>query len=817
MTSGTCGFHKSFHSQAQMEPLPDAVAQASTMQSLKATACGDSSSGESSEEEEEEEAKPTEVEEKKEEAGEDHDPTVRKPSKVFACARGVAAYRNILLDLMGVKPGHTVVLISNTGSPNPLTAILDLGVETFHTVVPERTVREHTQWHSTQILIERVTENELQRYASTPESDMAKPTGTMQTHFQYMKVAVSGTDDDCKFDPWQVEVHPEDSQLAGLDLMSTPMAVLQHQLESQLQANRLLLKPSSVSAAHRGIFTTGRLEEGARIPASALMFSRQSFLRAFLERHEWYDRIGLCDEMYHEGALSKVFCVFFGIAGEIMHAPPFRGRTAGASFCNVRLVANPRAGFNRDMLHLEVKTFNQCGIAPGTELLLDYGDRFDLSVPFGIRRRVPTEPSEPRSTAQGSGQERQQPSSGSGSTSPCPGQSVETSVGDAGRGRGRGGRGGRGRGGHGGKASDRGQANAGSAPPDDVLADALDDLFGGDSKERSEEQLKEEASKSTMPDRVKLEGCDADDPAAVADASSGGAAPGTPTPRGLGTPISRGPGAPPPAGPGTPPPARGPRTPTALTPASPVGNSEPATPTPRAATASGRSAGDQHEPGREEEDEEDEAMLQGTGKRKRRKVVEEPVGEYDILGENGQFKLVRVRDTLDHVIIGSQSIAKGSVLFHSNRVIAQLVKSLKQADSSWNPKTHPCSMIKASATTVIAHNQNQALTVCTLEEGWKKARAESPEVNFWNQASVGEPDETGKLVCTLLQQSCWVQQDSRPAEPWLLSLLQPGVKLNKVRVVDVWMVHDNTFGPWGGLAVTATKQINFNMHGQATL
>ena len=809
MTSGTRGFHKSFHSQVQIEPLPDAVAQASTMQSLKATACGDSSSGESSEEDEEE-AKPTEGEENKEEAVQDHDPTVRKPSKVFACARGVAAYRNILLDFMGVKPGHTVVLISNTGSPNPITAILASGVETFHTVVPEKTVREHTQWHSKQILLERITEIELQRYASTPESDMAKPTGTMQSHFQYMKVAVGWTDDDCKFDPWQVEVHPEDSQLAGLDLMSTPMAALQHQTESQLQANRLLLKPSSVSAAHQGVFTTGRLEEGARIPVTALMFSRQSFLRAFLERHEWYDRIGLCDEMYHEGAPSKVFFVFFGIAGEIMHAPAFRGRSAGASFCNVRLVANPRAGFNKNMLYLEVKTFNQCGIAPGTELLLDYGDRFDLSVPFGVRRRVPPEPSEPRSTAQGSDQERQQPSSGSGSTSPCPGQSVETSVGDAGRGRGRGGRGGRGRGGHGGKASGRGRANAGSAPPDDVLANALPGIFDeGD----SEEQAKKEDSKSAMPGSVKLEDGedrDEDDPAAVADASSGGAAPDTPTLRGAVTPISRG-------GPGTPPPARGPGTPTARTPASPAGNSAPATPTPRAATASGRSAGDQHEPGREEEEEEDDGILASTGKRKRRKVVEEPIGEHDILGETAQFKLVRVRDTLDHVIIGSQSIAKGSVLFHSNRVVAQLVKNLKQADSSWNPKTHPCSMIKASATTVIAHHQNQTLTVCTLEEAWKKARVENPEVNFWNQASVGEPDETGKLVCTLLQQSCWVPQESPPTGPWLLSLLQPGVKLNKVKVVDVWMVHDNTFGPWGGLAMTAVKQINFNMHGQATL
>ena len=86
------------------------------------------------------------------------------------------------------------------------------------------------------------------------------------------------------------------------------------------------------------------------------------------------DRLFKLEEVVHTGMSNTFYGVFVGIAGEVM--APGQGQRA-----NVELVLAPAQGLNPDCIKLVVKTRTKQGLAKGSELLLDYGDAFDVTLP----------------------------------------------------------------------------------------------------------------------------------------------------------------------------------------------------------------------------------------------------------------------------------------------------------------------------------------------------------------------------------------------------------------------------------------------------
>ena len=122
--------------------------------------------------------------------------------------------------------------------------------------------------------------------------------------------------------------------------------------------------------------------EGAVIgDATAIFFSSQVELMAFLlsdarpNHRRFADRLFKLKDVLHEGIRKTFFGILVGVAGEIM-APSLNQRA------NVELVLAPAQGLNPDLVKLVAKTRNKQGVAKSAELLLDYGDEFDVLLPL---------------------------------------------------------------------------------------------------------------------------------------------------------------------------------------------------------------------------------------------------------------------------------------------------------------------------------------------------------------------------------------------------------------------------------------------------
>ena len=121
--------------------------------------------------------------------------------------------------------------------------------------------------------------------------------------------------------------------------------------------------------------------EGAEIgSATSIFFSSKIELMAFLKsearpnHRRFADRLIKLDDIMHSGIPKTFYGILVGVAGEVM--APSQGQRA-----NVELVLAPAQGLNPDLVKLVVKTRNKQGVAKGTELLLDYGDAFDVTLP----------------------------------------------------------------------------------------------------------------------------------------------------------------------------------------------------------------------------------------------------------------------------------------------------------------------------------------------------------------------------------------------------------------------------------------------------
>lgn len=114
--------------------------------------------------------------------------------------------------------------------------------------------------------------------------------------------------------------------------------------------------------------------------ATSLLFSSQAQLNNFLKsearpnHRRFADRLFQLTNILHDGEYKTIFGILMGVAGEIM--APGQGQRA-----NVELVLYPTEGLNPGLVKLVAKTRTGQGVAKDKELLLDYGDAFDLTLP----------------------------------------------------------------------------------------------------------------------------------------------------------------------------------------------------------------------------------------------------------------------------------------------------------------------------------------------------------------------------------------------------------------------------------------------------
>ena len=132
---------------------------------------------------------------------------------------------------------------------------------------------------------------------------------------------------------------------------------------------------------HTRVYAGTAFPEGAVIgSATAMFFSSKTELMAFLKsearpnHRRFADRLFKLNDVLHEGIPKTFYGILMGVAGEVM--APSQGQRA-----NVELVLAPAEGLNPDLVKLVAKTRTKQGVAKGAELLLDYGDAFDVRLP----------------------------------------------------------------------------------------------------------------------------------------------------------------------------------------------------------------------------------------------------------------------------------------------------------------------------------------------------------------------------------------------------------------------------------------------------
>lgn len=752
-----------------------------------------------------------------------------KEHKVFTFARPVDFYMKMYRLALSLRPGHTMIVVTSTGSPNAFTAALAMGAQDLH-VVPYR-VPEHQAWHGMQVARDRLFQQYLEE--ARAEIVTVKPGMTMQSHLQY--ITADSVDEGVFHDPWEVPVRMESAAWAGLDVVHVPLATVEGLLQAELREQSLQCKVSSVSPGHDGIFTAVHLEEGAEIPVSALMFSKVAFLRQFLGRpgaQKMHDRLAICRGIFHDGEEGAVYAVLAGFAGELMHSESrgvnaaSRGASAGPTKpANLKLKFNPRVGFNSGFLTVIVCTHNLAGLAAGTELLLNYGEFFDLSVPFGARQ--PTLADSLRSGRKGPVDMERAPAARS-------------------RGAGRRGAGGRA------SAKARGRGVGGRAQPQEPTLEAdLESLMDEQAQREEEEAVEEQPAPAdelgvqapsadgagggvarTVSEEIKKEEPEGETPtaagsvastsvwtadsAATAAAGLAGASASVAAPTSACTAASAAAGATASAG-GSP--ARAEDEAPLL----------PRPPRPVQAGAGGQSVRKgsrvSDEGSAEEAPGEDAAEPAPKRRRTRAGAEEEAVAEEDLTvlaGEVDQLALYQCRD--GRILLkapgGPGKLPGNSVLFHGRAGKVRALRNQKQDHPDWEPAKNPCLPIRAaSTTTVVLSRAGREDRVMNLEAAWKEVLREVAGVSMYPfiVPSVTDPavlDDAAKVTFSLTDTLFYLPPPTGQC-PWIDAMLS--WQGRSAKIMAVWTVHEDLFGPFRGVALVTTKNVPFNKHTQAFL
>ena len=303
--------------------------------------------------------------------------------RVFPFARPQAFYVKLFRELLQTRPGHTLLIVQGTGSPNAWMAARDLGITDVHVACIG--VSPHQAWHGRSVahacFRDAILANTNEHHK--PDVDAG---ANLQNKLQYIQAVVKDATDPVD-DPWQVAVDP-DEPFSGVDVVQQPVAKITERLQDECGRAGVQVRTSTVAPGCQGVFAVNALPEGHVLGAPALFFTRIGFLKAFLQQagaRKYHDRLVVLKGLTRDGEQHDAYAVLLGHAGEIMHSARREGRTREASPPNVVLQAVPRAGFNAGLLQLTVRTFNGCGIAAQGELLMDYGLFFDLALPFGPR------------------------------------------------------------------------------------------------------------------------------------------------------------------------------------------------------------------------------------------------------------------------------------------------------------------------------------------------------------------------------------------------------------------------------------------------
>ncbi len=271
-------------------------------------------------------------------------------------------------------------MVQTTGCPNAYLAAVDLGVN--HICVLVDRPPPHQLWHGEEVAGEFFLTRAMASLKVSPDDSLP----TLQSSLQFITV-MAPADRAMAFDPWDVPAHFDDDPLAGLDLVHKSTQQFEGLTDKECRSVGLALEASRAYPSFKGrsVFTTVRRADGHCLqPVSALYFSTREFLLQFLSKAgngRYADRLVQCSGVSRDGLETPVFAVLLGVAGELLHHEALGHTSAGHP--NVSIEVNPSAGFNTGFLSLYVKTHNQCGVAPGQELLLDYGSTFDLALPLG--------------------------------------------------------------------------------------------------------------------------------------------------------------------------------------------------------------------------------------------------------------------------------------------------------------------------------------------------------------------------------------------------------------------------------------------------
>ena len=138
---------------------------------------------------------------------------------------------------------------------------------------------------------------------------------------------------------------------------------------------------TTLDGGHTRVYANAPFAEGAVIGSATAIFlsSKQeviTFLRseARPNHRRFADRLFKLNDVLYEGVPKTFFGILLGVAGEVM--APGQGQRA-----NVELALAPVEGLNPNLVKLVAKTRNKQGVAKGAELLCDYGDAFDVTLP----------------------------------------------------------------------------------------------------------------------------------------------------------------------------------------------------------------------------------------------------------------------------------------------------------------------------------------------------------------------------------------------------------------------------------------------------
>ena len=740
--------------------------------------------------------------------------------RVFTFARPVSSYSKVWREALVARPGHTVIIVQSTGSPNSWIAVRALGVTDIHVIQPR--VPEHQLWHGLEVARDRFFQESMPATTAMAAAPAVPHGVTMQTQLQYISAGPCEEAGLFQTDPWEVHVSLE-SPTSGLDLVHTSVSALDSRLAWELAKHSLLFKTSSVSPMHLGIFTAVALQDSFAIPVSAVLFSRVGFLKQFLTKpggQRFYDRLVCCQGIFHEGEATPLYAVLTGFGGELMHGPQHDHCNGGAKPANLKLSYDARVGFTAGFLSVTVCTHNRAGIAPGSELLLDYGDFFNMSVPFGARQQTINEvlSKQGRGGQEGGGR-------------------------GAGEGRGsRRGRGGRGRVAVVAVESTRKSKRIPMAGPMAPTRTSKRFPVAPIRKSRKSKTIPTALSKKRAPP-WRTQGLQwprtrsRQRAAMAARAAPVTAARGNSSSSNSSSSSSSGIS-----------PAAAPEKTTPVTPVEPVETLAVGQDRACAVTATKpekrkptfdmhdhekrpRGQGDGDASQGQIQCRAEQASSQGdncgadvdTPPKKRVRARREEEKEEGDIGDELPDNMTRISPVEECGLVlsklpdgrvmlkapGRRKIPSGTVLFTNPHGKVRSQKGLNKDEPGWQPSSVPCLPIRvASNTTVVKKGSDGESKLMSLELAWKEVIHEAPEVSMYPFVLPSSRDED-KVTFTLKDTLFYLPPAAEELGEhlWSRELLQKTWSSKSAKVVLVWGVHKDVFGPWYGSALVTSKNL----------